>query len=68
MLSRRFGSRRSHACHRGGVAPARIELRRPTLEDVFVAIVDGTTPVAGDERTRLRASLREGSHITEVRR
>ena len=50
------------------VAPARIELRRPTLEDVFVAIVDGTTPVAGDERTRLRASLREGSHITEVRR
>jgi len=50
------------------VAPARIELRRPTLEDVFIAIVDGTSTVAGDERTRLRASLRESSHAMEVRR
>jgi ABC-2 type transport system ATP-binding protein len=50
------------------VPPARIELRRPTLEDVFIAIVDGETPVAGDERTRLRASLREAGHAMEVRR
>ncbi len=50
------------------VAPARIELRRPTLEDVFIAIVDGSAPVAGDERSRLRASIREGEHVMEVRR
>jgi ABC-2 type transport system ATP-binding protein len=46
-------------------APARIELRRPTLEDVFIAIVEGT---AGDERTRLRAAIRENGHAGEVRR
>ncbi len=50
------------------VAPSRIELRRPTLEDVFIAIVDGTAPVAGEERTQLRASLREGGRPMEVRR
>ena len=50
------------------VAPSRIELRRPTLEDVFIAIVEGTTPVAGDERSQLRASLQENSHAMEVRR
>ncbi len=50
------------------MAPSRIELRRPTLEDVFISIVEGTSRVAGDERTRLRASLREDGHVTEVRR
>lgn len=49
------------------VAPARIEVRRPTLEDVFISIVEGGAPVAGDERTRLRASLRENGHAREVR-
>ena len=44
------------------VAPMRIEVRRPTLEDIFVAIVEGSAPAAGDERTRLRASLRENGH------
>lgn len=50
------------------VAPARIEVRRPTLEDVFVAIVEGRAPAAGSEHTELRATLREGSHGPEVRR
>jgi ABC-2 type transport system ATP-binding protein len=45
------------------VAPSRIELRRPTLEDVFIAIVEGTSRVAGDEHTQLRASLRENGHV-----
>lgn len=45
------------------VAPSRIELRRPTLEDVFIAIVEGTSHVAGDEHTQLRASLRENGHV-----
>jgi len=49
-------------------APARIELRRPTLDDIFIAIVEGTAPAAADERTRLRASIRENSHAGEVRR
>jgi ABC-2 type transport system ATP-binding protein len=48
-------------------SPARIELKRPTLEDAFIAIVDGTTPVANDERTRLLASVRE-TQTLEVRR
>jgi ABC-2 type transport system ATP-binding protein len=52
----------------GAVTPARIEVRRPTLEDVFVAIVEGSTPVAHDERARLRAALRENGHVTGVRR
>jgi ABC-2 type transport system ATP-binding protein len=50
------------------VAPSRIEVRRPTLEDVFVAIVEGSAPAAGDDRVRLRASLRENGHAAEVRR
>lgn len=41
----------------GAVAPARIEVRRPTLEDVFVNIVaaDGEQ----DEAARLRAAVRD---------
>jgi len=49
------------------VAPARIEVRRPTLEDVFVSIVQGAA-TTGDEHTRLRASLRENGHVQEARR
>ena len=51
------------------LAPARVEVRRPTLEDVFVNIVSGTEPGEGDEGVRLRASLREGAAgHQEVRR
>jgi ABC-2 type transport system ATP-binding protein len=50
------------------LTPARIEVRRPTLEDVFIAIVEDTASVAGDERTRLRAALRDNGHTPEVRR
>ena len=39
--------------------PARIELRRPTLEDVFIEIVSGTGVDAG-ERSQLRAAVRAG--------
>ena len=42
----------------GAVAPARIELSRPRLEDIFVEIVaEGTAP--GDVAQKLRAELRE---------
>lgn len=44
------------------ITPSRIEVRRPTLEDIFIAIVEGTASVAGDERSHLRASLRENHH------
>ncbi len=50
------------------VAPMRIEVRRPTLEDIFIAIVEGSASVAGDESARLRALLRENGHGPEVRR
>jgi len=50
------------------VAPMRIEVRRPTLEDIFVAIVEGSASVAGDEHTRLRSMVRENGHGPEVRR
>jgi ABC-2 type transport system ATP-binding protein len=50
------------------VAPMRIEVRRPTLEDIFIAIVEGSASVAGDESARLRALLRENGHRPEVRR
>jgi ABC-2 type transport system ATP-binding protein len=39
------------------VPPARIELRRPTLEDVFVNIV--STSEQGDEAAALRAAVRD---------
>jgi hypothetical protein len=41
---------------------ARIELNRPTLEDVFIRIVTEGAEVATDDVARLRAALRdEGS-------
>lgn len=39
--------------------PARIELRRPTLEDVFIEIVAGTDADPG-EQSQLRATVRAG--------
>jgi ABC-2 type transport system ATP-binding protein len=41
------------------VAPARVELCRPTLEDVFVSII--TEGAEGDEAAVLRAAVREES-------
>ena len=43
------------------VPVARVELRRPTLEDVFVQLVAGDGTADGDEEARLRASLRAGA-------
>ena len=40
----------------------RIELRRPTLEDVFIEIVQGAE---GIDESRLRAELREGAPAGE---
>jgi ABC-2 type transport system ATP-binding protein len=37
---------------------ARLEIRRPTLEDVFVQIVTGSRAVSADEARDLRSSLR----------
>jgi ABC-2 type transport system ATP-binding protein len=48
------------------VTPSRVEVRRPTLEDVFVSIVAGDASGATDDDARLRAALREGGQ--EVRR
>jgi ABC-2 type transport system ATP-binding protein len=49
------------------IVPARIEVRRPTLEDVFVSIVSGTSDSETDDE-RLRAALRDGAALQEVRR
>ena len=48
------------------VTPSRVEVRRPTLEDVFVSIVTGDASTAADDDARLRAALRDGGQ--EVRR
>jgi ABC-2 type transport system ATP-binding protein len=40
------------------LAPARVEVRRPTLEDVFISIVTGD---GGGEEESLRAAVREGA-------
>ena len=48
------------------VVPSRVEVSRPTLEDVFVSIVSGDASRATDDSARLRAALREG--VQEVRR
>jgi ABC-2 type transport system ATP-binding protein len=41
------------------VPAARVEIRRPTLEDVFVSIVTGAPAAASEDGTRLREALRE---------
>ena len=43
------------------LAPARIEVRRPTLEDVFVNIVTDDGGRGGSEADTLRAAVREGN-------
>jgi ABC-2 type transport system ATP-binding protein len=50
----------------GAVTPSRVEIRRPTLEDVFVSIVSGGAAAAEDDDARLRAAVRDGG--VEVRR
>ena len=42
------------------VVPSRVEVSRPTLEDVFVSIVSGDASSETDDGARLRAALREG--------
>ncbi len=49
------------------VPPARIEIRRPTLEDVFVQIVTGAPAAVSDDAERLRATLRDPDAPKEVR-
>ena len=48
------------------VPPSRIELRRPTLEDVFVSIVAASVPGTADGE-RIRAALRDGATQEVVR-
>ncbi len=48
------------------VPASRVEIRRPTLEDVFVSIVSGGAAMAADDDARLRAAVRDGG--SEVRR
>jgi ABC-2 type transport system ATP-binding protein len=50
------------------VAPARIEVRRPTLEDVFISIVEAGATADRNGHAHLRASLHDDSHAPEVRR
>lgn len=50
------------------IPPARIEVQRPTLEDVFIDIVAGAEAGSAEAGARLRASLREGETEQEVRR
>ncbi len=49
------------------IVPSRVEVRRPTLEDVFVSIVSRTSDSETDD-ARLRAALRDGAAVQEVRR
>jgi ABC-2 type transport system ATP-binding protein len=48
------------------VTPARIELHRPTLEDVFVQIVTGSETKSRQEVRQLRAALRETAATEEA--
>jgi len=48
------------------MTPSRIEVRRPSLEDIFVKIVAGEEASATDDGARLRASLRDPKGAVEV--
>jgi hypothetical protein len=50
------------------VTPSRIEVRRPTLEDVFVSIVAGDAADIESGNAALRAGLREAEGVQEVKR
>ena len=51
----------------GAIAPSRLELRRPSLEDVFIEIVSGCEEAASAEQEeRLRAAVRENGIGKEV--
>ena len=43
----------------GRLAAARVEINRPTLEDVFIRIVTGDAAAGAEDVTRLRAALRD---------
>jgi ABC-2 type transport system ATP-binding protein len=45
------------------VPAARIEIRRPTLEDVFVSIVTGAPAAASEDGARLREALRDNGGL-----
>ena len=49
------------------VAPVQIQVRRPSLEDVFISIVSGSE-MHGEDNARLRAALRDGGDTLEARR
>jgi ABC-2 type transport system ATP-binding protein len=49
------------------VMPAQIQVRRPSLEDVFITIVSGDAD-ASDENAQLRSALREGEYGREAGR
>jgi len=53
-------------CIVSALPPSRIEVRRPTLEDVFIRIV--TDGAESDDLSKLRAALREGEAVQEVKR
>ena len=53
-------------CVVSALPPSRIEVRRPTLEDVFIRIV--TDGAESDDLSKLRAALREGDAVQGVKR
>jgi ABC-type uncharacterized transport system ATPase subunit len=49
------------------VAPVRVELHRPSLEDIFVEIVTGSAGATDEERQLLRSALRDDGGETAGR-
>ncbi len=50
------------------IPPARIELQRPTLEDVFVSMVRDSSALQGQDAAALRASVRSDTEPVEALR